>query len=357
MSSVQVSVRSMETVPSHGMVPGWYVALPSRGLQANRVEAVELGGRELVAYRTSTGKPVVLDRYCRHLGASLALGTVEGDRLRCAFHRWGYDPDGVCRTIPTCHKIPTDARVRSYPVVERFGAIWVFLGDRVYYELPKEADIFGHGHWWTTGLREVGVASTICRDIAENLFDYAHTRPVHGIEYEADSFEVTFEGHRLETRFYVNRAPLPHLARALLEPLRLPFKVPLRTRITGRKFGPALSFYKSEPDRLFPACINATMFQPITPLQTRIYMGVWCKGSRAEIWKLLSCWLYHSIEKGGIVHDDLPIWNTKRKIVDDPLLCGADRWPIIRFRKWWAGLEELARRPEPSQAIAPATER
>jgi phenylpropionate dioxygenase-like ring-hydroxylating dioxygenase large terminal subunit len=305
---------------------------------------IDLGGLELVAYRTTSGRPVVLDRHCCHLGASLALGTVEGERIRCTFHRWSYDTEGKCCEIPGCQKIPPEARVRCYPIMERFGAVWVFLGDRVYYELPRHDDIFDSGHWWTTGLREVGVADTICRDIAENLFDYAHTLTVHEIEYDPASFQMTFEGHRMETSFYVNKAPLPRFIRVPLRWLGVPYKVPLRTKITGRKFGPALSFYKSEPDALFPPCINATMFQPVTSTKTRIYMCVWSKGNKAEVWKWFFCWLYHWIEKRGIVHDDLPIWNTK-KVIEDPPLSSADRWPIMRFRKWWATLDELARVP------------
>ena len=104
----------------------------------------ELLGRPLALWRVD-GRAVCFDDVCRHLGASLSLGTVlEGGALRCAYHGWTYEPGGRCVDIPARRgaPIPRDARVRSYAVEERYGLVWVCLEEPVagLPEFPEAGD-------------------------------------------------------------------------------------------------------------------------------------------------------------------------------------------------------------------------
>jgi phenylpropionate dioxygenase-like ring-hydroxylating dioxygenase large terminal subunit len=93
-------------------------------------------GRDLVAYRTASGRVAVLDARCSHLGANLAYGRVTGELIVCPFHNWHYGPDGVCARVPGSPHIPSFARQASYPVMERHGYLFVFNGPTALFPLP-----------------------------------------------------------------------------------------------------------------------------------------------------------------------------------------------------------------------------
>ena len=64
------------------------------------------------------------DRCChRHL--PLSLGKVIGDRLQCGYHGLEYDAGGACVRVPGQTAVPPGARIRAYPVVERWGWVWI----------------------------------------------------------------------------------------------------------------------------------------------------------------------------------------------------------------------------------------
>ena len=92
--------------------------------------------RRMVAYRARSGRVVVMDARCSHLGADLGAGTVVGDGIRCPFHDWTYGPDGRCTHIPAQADIPITAKQTCYPVEERHGMVFIFNGSRPLFPLP-----------------------------------------------------------------------------------------------------------------------------------------------------------------------------------------------------------------------------
>jgi nitrite reductase/ring-hydroxylating ferredoxin subunit len=126
------------------VVEGWYWALPSRALRRGGVQAVNLAGRELALYRGRDGVARALDAHCAHMGAHLATGRVEGDTLRCFFHRWRYDGGGRCVEVPSLGgcQLPA-ARVRAWAVVECYGLVWVWVGDGPPGPVPVPLELAG----------------------------------------------------------------------------------------------------------------------------------------------------------------------------------------------------------------------
>ncbi|CAN1209533.1 Vanillate O-demethylase oxygenase subunit [Tumidithrix helvetica PCC 7403] len=123
-------------------VPGWYWAIPSRSLPVGKVKAVTLMGRDLAIYRGANGQTVAMDAYCPHMGAHLAEGRVDGDDLRCFFHNWKYDAQGICLDVPALEK-PLPVCVKIWRTAEIYGLVWVWVGEATPRALPYAPELEG----------------------------------------------------------------------------------------------------------------------------------------------------------------------------------------------------------------------
>jgi phenylpropionate dioxygenase-like ring-hydroxylating dioxygenase large terminal subunit len=92
---------------------------------------VKLLGECLVAFRDSEGRAGLLGEHCPHRRASLYYGRNEAGGLRCVYHGWKFDVAGRCLELPSepagssfRHKVRADA----YPVIDRGGLLWAYLG-------------------------------------------------------------------------------------------------------------------------------------------------------------------------------------------------------------------------------------
>ena len=95
------------------------------------LKAVRLLGQDLVLFRDDAQRCGLLDRACPHRGADLAFARHEGGGMRCPFHGWKFAADGRCLETPAepagstlCQRV----RQRSYPVLERAGVLFAYLG-------------------------------------------------------------------------------------------------------------------------------------------------------------------------------------------------------------------------------------
>jgi phenylpropionate dioxygenase-like ring-hydroxylating dioxygenase large terminal subunit len=95
------------------------------------VKAVRLLGQDFVLFKNAQGAFGLLDRDCPHRGADLAFGRNEGDGLRCPFHGWKFDVSGQCTDTPAepaGSTLCTRIRQRSYPLIEKAGALFGWFG-------------------------------------------------------------------------------------------------------------------------------------------------------------------------------------------------------------------------------------
>ena len=96
------------------------------------VRPVRLLGQDLVLFKDGAGRYGLLDRDCPHRGADLAYGRVEDGGLRCAFHGWLFEVGGQCLQTPAepdGSKLAQRVRQKSYPVVEKSGMLFAWLGE------------------------------------------------------------------------------------------------------------------------------------------------------------------------------------------------------------------------------------
>ncbi len=118
----------------------WQPVLASRNVTA-RPREVRILGEDLIVFRDGEGRPGLLYPRCMHRGTSLLWGHVEPDGIRCCYHGWKFDVEGNCIEQP-CEPNPTARRPEHrqpwYPVRERYGLVWAYMGppDRMP-ELPR----------------------------------------------------------------------------------------------------------------------------------------------------------------------------------------------------------------------------
>jgi phenylpropionate dioxygenase-like ring-hydroxylating dioxygenase large terminal subunit len=123
-----------------GFHRSWYPLCAARDLAAGKVIGRDWLGTRVVAYRSQAGKPVVQSAWCPHLGADLSVGQIVDGRLRCAYHHWSFDGTGACVHIPSGDKIPSAARVFTYPSEEKWGLVWAFNGEQADFPVPQIPD-------------------------------------------------------------------------------------------------------------------------------------------------------------------------------------------------------------------------
>lgn len=158
----------------------WYVAGWSKDYDRS-LKAERLLGEDIVIYRTEVGDPVALEDACPHRKLPLSKGRLQGDAVECGYHGLTFDCRGACVAAPTQpDMIPRKARVHSYPVVDRYRLLWIWMGD------PEKADpdtIFPIENYddpaW--GATDGGELQINCNYlwIVDNLLDPSHVAWVH----------------------------------------------------------------------------------------------------------------------------------------------------------------------------------
>lgn len=197
----------------------WYVAGWSKDVGAELKPETFLGER-LVFYRKSDGSPVALEDACPHRKLPLSKGRLADDNIECGYHGLTFDCSGACVAAPTQpDSLPRNARVKSYPVVDRYRLIWIWMGD------PDRADpdrIFPVENYddsaW--GCTDGGVLDIDCNYlwVADNLLDPSHVAWVHvtsfagaGTDDEPLKVEKTDRGV-IVSRWISGRLPSPYYA-------------------------------------------------------------------------------------------------------------------------------------------------
>jgi phenylpropionate dioxygenase-like ring-hydroxylating dioxygenase large terminal subunit len=171
----------------------WYPIIRSEDLAHDRPEKVEVMGVNLVIFRDTEGKARVLSDTCVHRGGSLggawsagpALERVINGCIVCPYHGWEYDGEGNCVNIPSLGygndaKIPPRAKVDAYPVQEKYGIVFAFLGDLPEEERPPLLNVeeFGQEGWRANQVLVLEVDYYYERSV-ENALDPAHNEFVH----------------------------------------------------------------------------------------------------------------------------------------------------------------------------------
>lgn len=182
---------------------GWFVVADAADLDRTP-QNLRYFGQDVVLYRGASGRPIMLDAYCPHMGTHLGKNTtsftlhegspVEGDSIRCPYHAWRFGADGKCDQIPYFKgPVPAAAKTRSWQVVERFGAIFAWHdleGGSPDCELPELPE-WEEGSWVHWAIDDLGTLPCHSIELIDNMADVAHLGPTHGAPCEYFRNEIT----------------------------------------------------------------------------------------------------------------------------------------------------------------------
>lgn len=136
---------------------GWFHLCFSKDVARGAVKYVQQLGEHFAVFRGESGQVHVLDAYCPHMGANLAIGgRVQGDCLDCPFHGWQFDgTDGKCVNIPYAKKVPDFAKTRSWSCLERNREIYVWYhaeGEEPSWYPEEIEELSKDGEWGFKGM-------------------------------------------------------------------------------------------------------------------------------------------------------------------------------------------------------------
>ena len=196
----------------------WYVAAQSDSISKS-LTSLKILGDNVLFYRNTAGGIVALEDACPHRKLPLSMGRLLGDSVQCGYHGLTFDCSGHCVNAPTQDKIPVNAIVRSYPTVEKYKLVWIWMGDLELADESKIVDVqdYGDKGW---ALTDGGMLQCRCNYLylMDNLLDPSHVAWVHESSFASAGTEDTplemeeTDGGMLVSRWIKDIVPPPYYA-------------------------------------------------------------------------------------------------------------------------------------------------
>ncbi len=191
----------------------WVPACLASELQAGGAPMrLLLLGEKLVAFRDAQGRVGIMDHRCPHRCASLFFGRTDEDGIRCVYHGWKFDVNGQCLEMPNLppeqdfsHKV----KARAYPVRERNGLVWTYMGPR---DTPPPLPQFeptlldGEAVAYRVFQRECNWLQALEGDIDTSHFGFLHTGAVDVADLNPEEPSRYVFLHRAP-EYYVQESP------------------------------------------------------------------------------------------------------------------------------------------------------
>ncbi len=157
----------------------WYVAAWDHEITQDLQQIIVLG-KKICMFRTSENDVIALEDACPHRKLPLSMGRIKGDTLECGYHGLTFDCAGRCVWAPGTGRIPSNARVHAYPVHEKYGLVWIWMGNPALADPSDIFDIpnFGDPAW---GMNRGAAMELDCNYLlmCDNLLDPTHVAWVH----------------------------------------------------------------------------------------------------------------------------------------------------------------------------------
>jgi phenylpropionate dioxygenase-like ring-hydroxylating dioxygenase large terminal subunit len=161
------------------MLNTWYVCAWPDEISSDGILARTICDQPIIFYRGAGGTVAALEDRCCHRQMPLSMGWLEDDTVRCSYHGLRFNAEGKCVEIPGQENIPPRVTVRTYPVVEKYGAVWLWPGeaDADPALIPEMFSPMDDPDWSFSG----GTTYVKCNYqlISDNLLDLTHENYIH----------------------------------------------------------------------------------------------------------------------------------------------------------------------------------
>jgi 3-ketosteroid 9alpha-monooxygenase subunit A len=297
---------------------GWYAIGYSDELAIGEVKAVRYFAQDLALWRGEDGQARVLDAYCAHYGANMAVaGAVRGNYLECPFHAWRWDGDGSCKEIPYARNIPPQAKradcVPHWPVAELNGFVLVWYHPERIAPLwePMTIENAGSPDWTAYDKYEWKIYVAPMNQ-ADNGVDVAHFKYVHGTE-NVPTYDFVFDGIKKT----VNAYPKLNTPRGVVD-----------GQISSVALGSGQGFVQ------FTGICNTLLVSGVTPIDYDINHILFAfsqpkseaEGPRVGVARAIIKDICGQLDQDKVILD-------RMKNIDSPLVCDGDG-PFARQRTW-----------------------
>jgi len=291
----------------------WYLAAASADLKPRQILALRIGETELVLYRDARGEAHALAAHCVHMGCHLKTGTVIDDRLRCPLHFRQFDGAGRCRAVPG-GRAEGAPQQPSYPLDERYGAIFVYIGDGPLFDLPMPHGL-AHGDCASRVLEPFAFPLP-WHALVANGCDLDHLQTVHLRQLKEPPTVGALPGRRFQVRYrtrVLGKRPADLLLRQLSGD-------DVRASITC--FGGSLMLVESMIGRRRSFLLLSMLPQPEgTVIRCLVGMprGRWHLAD--EVGVRTAAWLFHAF-----LSRDVGVLEGQRLHRPEPLITAGDRY-------------------------------
>lgn len=187
--------------PSPFLQNAWYVAGFAEDLGVTPLLGRTILGQPVLLYRNEDGTVAAIGNRCPHRFAPLSLGKVIGAQVRCGYHGLGFDRTGKCVHNP--HGPTGSLAVPAYPLIERSGLLWIWMGDRGRADAAHVPDFDNLDETISHVRRGYLHGNANYQLMTDNILDLSHIEFLHpALGTEAVSrakVEVAQEGETLRT--------------------------------------------------------------------------------------------------------------------------------------------------------------
>lgn len=155
----------------------WYVAGHAEEAGETPFSRIYLN-EPVVIYRTDGGL-VAMDDRCPHRLAPLHKGKVIDGAIQCPYHGLRFDGTGTCVHMPLGGEAPPRAKLKTYPIVERYSLLWIWMGDPALADpatIPDYSDREDPDTAWFTGVLHCNANYQL---LVDNLLDLSHSEFLH----------------------------------------------------------------------------------------------------------------------------------------------------------------------------------
>jgi vanillate O-demethylase monooxygenase subunit len=297
----------------------WYVAAWARDVGPSP-HGVTLLEEPVLLRRDEAGVARAIGGRCPHRFAPLAQGKVVDDTIECPYHGLRFDMRGECVFNPHLNGALPKARLPSYPLVERHGLLWIWMGDAQ----RADAALIPDFSWLESPKCEY-VGGTVLAEgnyqlYSDNILDLAHANFVHpGLKSNAWTIgdrHFAQDGDVVTVRYTRLNDQLSEAISAVLDCADMPMDM----YVTVRWHAPAVLFLDFRAD--LPGTSEASMralpsLHAFTPQDRKTTHYFWAVARNFRLEDVEFSAGMRTAFVAAFEQEDLPIISAQQRMIGD----------------------------------------